>query len=388
MFVVPLRRILLPVAVFAFMACHDTAGTRQPAGPPVERTVTAVALDSLPHLAVTDGHLVCLADGQSPCPIDLATANWVHNDRFATWESNRQVQIWSPNQADPQTVGEVGTGIGQYRMVVAVAANGAGYFVIDAASNNLLLFDGTGHYQSSVPVPPSGMTHATGFAGDVALLQLILPTAADSPATFEVREIQGPGDTLGRTVLKLPLPWLRIRNGRTTRELPLFPVLPSYGIGADSDIVWSPGDVFSVRRQSPSGALRWSLSSTVTGPAVTPEEITLERARLGPTPDAAAAARFDSSVALSAKFHAAITGLLLAHDGRVLVVGAQLPGRDSVDLYSLTNSGEPMGRFSLPRRSRVLLFNGDSLLVQRPGPNVNQELRWLLLHAGGGATTP
>jgi hypothetical protein len=383
MFVVPVRWFFAPLAVFALTACHDAAGTRQPAGPPVERSVTAAALDSLPQLAVTDGHLVCLADGQAPCPVDLATANWVHNDRFATWESNRQVQIWSPNQPDPQTVGEAGAGIGQYRTVVAVAANGTGYFVIDAASNNLLLFDGKGQYQSSVPVAPSGMTHAIGFAGDIPLLQLIQPTTADSPAVFEVREIEGPGDTLGRTVLKLPLPWLRIRNGRAVRELPLFPVLPSYAIAADSDIVWSAGDVFSVRRQSPSGALRWSLSSTVTGPAVTPEEIRLERARLGPTPDAAAAARFDSSVALSAKFHAAITGLVLAHDGRVLVVGAQLPGRDSVDCYSLTNSGEPKGRFSLPRRSRVLLFDGDSLLVQRPGPNMNQELRWLLLRPGG-----
>jgi hypothetical protein len=388
MFAVPVRWILAPVAAFAFTACHDAAGTRQPAGPPVERTVTAATLESLPRLEVTDGHLVCLADGQSPCPVDLATANWVHDDRFATWEPNRQVQIWSPNQPNPLTIGEVGAAIGQYRAVVSVAANGPGYFVIDAASNNLLLFDGKGHYQSSVPVAPSGMTHATGFAGDIPLLQLILPTAADSPAVFEVRELEGPGDTLGRSVLKLPLPWLRIRDGKPARELPLFPVLPSYAIAADSDVVWSAGDVFSVRRQSASGPLRWSLSSTVTGPAVTPEEIKLDRAQLGPTPDAAASARFDSSVALTAKVHAAITGLVLAHDGRVLVVGAQTPARDSIDFFSLSNSGEPKGRFTLPRRSRVLLFNGDSLLVQRPGANMNQELRWLILRPGGAAPAP
>ncbi|HEY8062645.1 MAG TPA: hypothetical protein VID74_07600 [Gemmatimonadales bacterium] len=388
MFAVPVRWILAPVAAFAFTACHDAAGTRQPAGPPVERTVTAATLDSLPRLEVADGHLVCLADGQSPCPVDLATANWVHDDRFATWEPNRQVQIWSPNQPNPLTIGEVGAAIGQYRAVVSVAANGPGYFVIDAASNNLLLFDGKGHYQSSVPVAPSGMTHATGFAGDIPLLQLILPTAADSPAVFEVRELEGPGDTLGRSVLKLPLPWLRIRDGKPARELPLFPVLPSYAIAADSDVVWSAGDLFSVRRQSASGPLRWSLSSTVTGPAVTPDEIKLDRAQLGPTPDAAVSARFDSSVALTAKVHAAITGLVLAHDGRVLVVGAQTPARDSIDFFSLSNSGEPKGRFTLPRRSRVLLFNGDSLLVQRPGANMNQELRWLILRPGGAAPAP
>jgi hypothetical protein len=126
----------------------------------------------------------------------------------------------------------------------------------------------------------------------------------------------------------------------------------------------------------------------VTGPAVTPDEIKLDRAQLGPTPDAAVSARFDSSVALTAKVHAAITGLVLAHDGRVLVVGAQTPARDSIDFFSLSNSGEPKGRFTLPRRSRVLLFNGDSLLVQRPGANMNQELRWLILRPGGAAPAP
>jgi hypothetical protein len=350
------------------------------------RTVTAGALDSLARFSVTDGHLVCLADGQSPCPVELATANWMHGGRFATWEPNRQVQVWSPNQSNPETIGEAGGGTGQYRAVVSVAANGAGYFVIDAAANNLLLFDGKGHYQSSVPIQPSGMSHATGFAGDIPLLQLILPTAVDSPAAFEVRELEGPGDTLGRTVLRLPLTWLRIREGKPSRQLPLFPVLPSYAIARNRDIIWSAGDVFAVRRQSDSGALRWSLTGDASGPAVTPDDIAHERAQLGATPDAAATERFDSSVALSARFYSAITGLILAPDGRVLVAGSQVPGRDSLDYYSLSSSGEPKGRFTLPRRSRVLLFDGDSLLVQRPGPNMNQELRWLLV--GPAAVSP
>lgn len=360
-------------------ACHEAAPARNPAGPPVQRTVTAATLDSLPQLAVTDGHLVCLADGESPCPVGLATANWLHDGRFATWEPNRQVQIWSPNQPNPQTLGEVGSAAGQYRMVISVAASGAGYIVVDAAASRLLRFDGTGRFQSSVPTPPSRMTHVAGFAGDVPLLQLIRPTAPDSPAAFEVRETDGPGDTLGRTVLTLPLAWLRIRDERPSAPLPLFPVLPSYTIAGDSDIVWSAGDVFSVRRQSAAGVLHWSLRSDATGPAVTADEIARARAQLGSAPATAAKARFDSSVVQTAKFHAAITGLLLADDGRVLVVGAQVPARDSIDFYRLSNTGQPEARFSLARRSRVLLFGGDSLLVQRPGANMHQELQWLVL---------
>jgi hypothetical protein len=360
-------------------ACHDAAPARSAAQPPMQRAISAAALDSLPSLVVSDGHLVCLADGQSPCPIDFATANWLHAERFASWEANRQVQIWSPNQPDPQTLGEVGSADGQYRLVVSVAASGTGFVVIDAASNRVLRYDAGGKFQSSVPTAPTSLAHAAGFAGDVPLLQLIRPTAPDSPAVFEVRELDAPGDTIGRTVLRLSLDWLRLRDARPSATLPLFPVLPAYAIAADSDIVWSAGDVFALRRQSPAGALRWSLTSDVPGPAVTADEIAQARTQAAPERDPAAKARFDSSLAATAKFHAAITGLLVAADGRVLVVGAQVPARDSIDFYSLGNSGQLHGRFTLPRRSRVLLFGGDSLLVQRPGANVNQELRWLVL---------
>ena len=373
------------LAALLAAACHSAApAASAPPGPPPERTITAAGLDSLPHAAVTNAHLVCLSDGQSPCPIGLATANWLHGGRFATWEPNRQVQIWSPNQPDPQTLGEAGTDDSQYQSVVSVAASGSGFVILDAAHNHLLRFGANGRYQSLVPTPPTRMTFLTGYAGDVPLLQLIEPAAADSPAVFDVREIDAPGDTIGHSVLKLPLPWLRIRDGRTTAPLPLFPVLPAYTVAPDSDVIWSTGATLAVRRQSAAGSLRWSLTSDVTGPPVTPEEIAAARAQLGRAPTAAALASFDSSVARTAKVHSAVTALLLASDGRVLVAGAQTPARDSVDYLSLDATGRPMLRFALPRQSRVLLFAGDSLLVQRAGANLHPELRWLLIGSPPG----
>jgi hypothetical protein len=377
--VTDMKAVTLTTLLIFGSACRKSSPPNLTLQEPVERTLTAATLDSLPEMPVSEAHLVCLADGESPCPVDLATANWLHDGRFATWEPNRPVQIWSPNQPNPETLGEIGSGDGQYRAVATVAASGNGYVVIDAAAGQLLRYDVSGRFQSGVPTPPSHMTRLTGFIGDIPFTQLILETGAGSPARFEVREIDGPGDTLGRAVLKLPLPWLRIRDGRPSAPLPLFPVLPSYTIAADSDVVWSAGDVFAVHRQSASGVLRWSLASDVTGPAVTAKEIDEARAQIGSKPDRATRARFDSSVALTPKFHAAITGVLLGSDGRVLVVGAQVPARDSVDFYSLGNTGQPEGKFSLPRRSRVLLFSGDSILVQRPGANMHLELRWLLV---------
>lgn len=367
----------------AVAACHGAPATRRLTGPAVVRTITQGGLDSLPRLAITDGHLVCLADGQNPCPIQLATANWAHDGKFATWEPNRPVQVWSPNDPNPMSVGEVGDAPNQYRMVASAAADGRGYDVVDGAGNYLLRFNSKGQFESSVPIPPSRMTRATGFAGDIPLMQLILAAAADSPAVFEVREIAAPGDTLGRTVVSLRLPWLRIRDGRPIRELPLFPVLPSYAIAPDSDVVWTAGDLFNVRRQTATGTLQWSLTSDAPGPLVTSDEIARMRAQFASTADSAARARFDSSAAVSGKYHPAITGILLAHDDRVLLVGPPIPGRDSLDFYALSDTGMPTGRFALPVRSRVLLFAGDSLLVQRPGANVQQELHWLRIGSPG-----
>ena len=373
-----MRRFLLGLLVLT--ACRDTKPTASAApAQSITHTTTAAALDSLPTIPVTNGRLVCLSDGQKPCPTGTATANWLHGGSFTTWEPHHQIQIWTPNKTDPQLLGELGAGEAQYDFVVSVAATRTGYIVLNASGMRALRYNANGKVESSLPFPPVSMTHATGYSGDVPFYQVIHEAGQDSAAEFELREIDGPGDTIGRTVLKSKLNWLRLRDGRPAAPVPLFPILPSYAIAADSDVVWSAGELFSIERRSPAGRVRWSLTSDAPGPAVTAADIAAARSRLPDGADKAQKSRFDSIVAATAKFHPAVGAVYVAPDGRVIVAGFPVASHDSVRYVVLSNTGQPVGRFSLPRSTRVLLFSGDSALAQRAGANAQRELRWLVV---------
>jgi hypothetical protein len=353
---------------------------------PVERTVTAAQLDSLPQLAATDGRLICQSDGASPCPISAAIANWLRDGTFATWELHRQVQIWSPGKVDPTALGESGAGENKYNYVVSVAATPSGYQIIDGSPPHVLLYDRAGKYLSSRPIPPVALTRAMGFSGTVTFMQSVRASSADSisPATFELRQIDSPGDTLGISAVKLQLPWLRMKRMQAVQDsvagpVPLFALLPPFTFTPDSDVVWSTGERFAIKRQSSQGALRWSIASDVAGPPVGADEISKLRSQFLAKAPPQLLASFDSNAAHTGKTHPAIVGLLAAPDGRVLVVGPSMITRDSVTFYTVDNGGMVTAKFDLPKGARVLLFAGDSLAVQRAGANAQPELRWLLL---------
>lgn len=350
-------------------------------GEPATRTISAGALDSLPRLIVSDGQLVCLSDGQKPCPVAMAMANWLDNGRYATWEAHRPIQLWTPGVVDPVLLGSVGTGDSLYEFPVAVAKSGTGMIVLSAAGAHALRYNANGKFTSSIPFPALSITHATGFQGSIPFYQVIRERGADSGALFELREIETPGDTSGVLMFKQDLDWLRVQGARPVAPLPLYPILPSYMIAADSDVVWGSGQLFALERRARSGTLRWSLTSDATGPAVTKEEVAEARAKLPLDAAKGAWAHFDSSVAITGKFHPAIGAIILAKDGRVLVVGVPVSSLDSVKYVTLSRMGEPTGQFLLPRVNRVLLFAGDSVLVQRPGANAQPELRWVVTKA-------
>ncbi len=367
------------VAVGALAGCHDSAAPARPVANGVERTITQASLDSLAVIHATDGRLLCLSDGRSACPFNAVTANWMHDGRFATWEPNRLVQIWTPGDKDPRPLGEVGTNLHQYGNVLSVMAAKDGYTLIDGQGPRVLHYDAKGVYQSGMPIPPLSVVHAVGFSSDVAILQLIRSVQPGGPATFEIRQINTPADTTGPSVLKVPLPWLHIRDDHPSAAVPLFPVLPSFAFAADSDIVWSPGDTFVVHRQSLSGQSRWTLRSTVTGPPIAAGELAAMRLNIQQRGDTASLTRFDSSAAHTGAHRGALAGILVARSGRVLAVSLPVTTRDSVDYFVINDDGKLAGRFLLPRTTHVLLFAGDSLLAQRPGANAQLELRWLMV---------
>lgn len=372
-----MRWILLGAALCAACAPTKPEASKAPA-PPVRRTITAAGLDSLPRITPTDGRLVCLADGVSTCPTTPVTANWLRDGMYATWEQHKVIEIWHPGQTDPTPLGDIGEADSLYDAVLSVAATPGGFVVISLIGQHLLTYNAKGKFLASLPIPPVRLSRTTGYSGSVPFSQIIHEAGQDSVAEFEVRLVDGPGDTIGKPVLKARLDWFKLHGDRAIAPLPLFPTLPSYAFAPDSDIVWSPGNVLNVERRAPDSTIRWSLTSDVPGAAISPADLKATRARI-PAADKARLANFDSSAAHTGKFYPAVAGLLLARDGRVLVSGPAVPGRDSVTYYLLGNRGEPTATFALPERTHALLFDGDSVLVQRAGANANQELRWLVV---------
>ena len=328
---------------------------------------------------MTDGRLICLSDGHSPCPTSAAAANWLHDGRFATWEPHHPILIWTPAKTDPQMLGEIGHDSTQIDVVISVAANGTGYTILNGAGMHVMRYNAAGALESTVPFPQETITHETGYSRDIAFYQVITEGGRDSAASFDVRIIDGPGDTVGHSVLKTSLDWLRLRDSRPTVPLTLFPILPAYAFATDSDVVFSQGDLFTIVRRSPAGKVRWTLTSDAPGLAVTDSDIAAARSRIPRDASKELRARFDSSVANTPKFLPAVGGVYVAADGQVVLGSVGGPSRDSARYTVLSSTGEPIGRFLLPTATRVLLFAGDSILAQRAGANAQPELRWLMI---------
>lgn len=360
----------LTAAALLIGACGDTKATG------VERMITAATLDSLPIVTLTDGGQVCSADGRSLCPLQTAVANWITSDRFALWEPGRPVGAWRVGDTVAVPIGNLGEVAGQYLNPSAVGTNGSGdILVVDARTDSLLRYDSQGKFLDSKSLPKMFGLTAWGFSGSVAVMQRITAKDSLSPAELELRVLKSAGDSAGRIVLHTVIPWLHLDNNEVSAALPLFQVPPIYAVDNDGGLTWSSGERLWVRRLSPSGDIEWTVSSTLTGPAISPNEIAARRQELqaGGVP----AIDLDSMVARTPATHAAVTGILVGRDGRILVGRTNIPGSDSVSYIVLAKDGAPVSRLTLSSRVHPLLLSGDSLLVHRPTEGEPWEVRWL-----------
>ena len=74
-----------------------------------------------------------------------------------------------------------------------------------------------------------------------------------------------------------------------------------------------------------------------------------------------------------------VGGVTTLPDGRVIVAGVNVPRDSAAVFYRLDTEGVPVARFTLDRRARILLAEGDSLLLHRPTEGEPWELRWVRL---------
>lgn len=370
--------LLASLPLLALAACTPDLA---PTGELVERHLDDSAFAALPSIAVTDGPLVCTSIGDDKCPLRSAAANRLDAERIALWEPGAVVRVWRPGDSLGTPVGRAGGEGSQYRLAIAIRADGDRYQLITADSGwRQLEIDRDGTLRNQVRVPVYAPLTLVGYVGSQPVRHQMRGWTTGEGGRLTVTLLEHATDTTGRELLSTPVRWL---IGGTASMPPLPPLVaanPSWALAPGHGIVWSPGDAFVVEYRDVRGDPRWRL----TGPPAPPvseldlavrDSVVREASRLLPFEDLDYASMRDRSDST----HPAVSSLAIAPTGEVIVGLAAIPSRDSTDYLRIARDGEPLGRFALDRRTRILLVEGDSMLVHRPTEGEPWEVRWMRL---------
>jgi hypothetical protein len=354
--------------------------------PPTEHQLSDAELSALPRLEAADGRLVCTATGRELCPLGTAIANRLGGDRIALWEPGRQVLVLDGKNASGRPFGAQGLDVGQYAVALAVGPFKNGIAIVDGRRNKLVQLNAEGDFEREDDLPPPTVNAAPGFIGDLPVLQTIRAESDSGIAQLRVEILQSQRERGGTLVLDVPISWLRLRGDSAVSFTPLFAPSPVYAVDQDETIVWSPGDAFRLERRTFAGKVKWSLASDRRGLAVTAGDIERRREEIVRNAPAGQLrlGELDSMTAVNGPEHPVISGILLEPQGRVLVAGSVAPTRDSVEYLLLDRDGRPTNRFTMQRRTRPLIFAGDSMLVHRPTEGEPWEVRWMMLKPAKG----
>ena len=368
-----MRQTLLPLLMVA-AACGDAA--------PPQTTVTTLsdsAIAALPELTVTPASLVCTSLGVDGCPLRSAVANRLDDGRIAVWEPGFTVYAFAPGDTNGTPIGSAGAG-GAYRHAVAVAQLGASRYqlILYGPQWRAMEIDDAGEITRVDTLPNPGLLTAIGYVGRQLIRQRMHAWSSDSGGRFTVTLLDKVTDTTGSTLLHVPLPWLRGEDPNAPPLPPLIASAPTWSLAPDGDVVWSPGDRLIVERRSPAGQVRWRIEGGP-GPLVSEEDL---NARESVVRTAAQGMPYAEEYFLGMRMRSdtllpAVSGLTVTPAGDVSVARSVSPSRPVIDYLRLDPSGQPTGRFTLDGRIRILLAEGDSLLVHTPTESEPWEVRWM-----------
>jgi hypothetical protein len=368
-----MRRQFAPFLILA-AACGDSPSPASQAP-----ALTDSAIGQLPVLAVEPGALVCTSIGADGCPLRGAVANRLEDGRIALWEPGFTIYLFGAGDTLGTPVGLAGPA-GQYNYAVAATAVGRDRYRLILADQPWRAIDinSAGEISRVDTLPDPGILTAVGYIGMRLVRQRMSGWLDDSGGTFTVTLLDRTTDSTGRVVLETPLPWLHGGNQNGPPVPPLIASSPSWTLTDDGDLVWSPGDRLSIERRSPSGRVRWHLDGDP-GPPVSVEDLTARDSLMRVATDLMPYSdeHFAEMRARADSLHPAVTGVIVTPVGDVLVARTVFPTRDSVEYLRISADGQPLGRFALDRRIRILLADGDSLLTHTPTEGEPWEVRWM-----------
>lgn len=372
------RRIALPTIALAALlaACGPEADSAT-----VSVTLDSAAIAALPELMAEPGTLLCTATGHDGCPLHNAVANRLADGSIAIWEPGMTIHRFVPGDSVSRPLGQAGAG-GSYVNAMAIASTGTNRYRVVTYDGEwrVLTFDGAGNVQRTELIADPGMLNAVGFVGSQPVRQGMSGWGTDTAGHLTVTLLDRITDTSGTVILDTPVRWLRGGTEETGPIPPLLASTPVWTLTADGDLVWSPGDRLVVERRTRDGRVKWRLDGPA-GRAITGGELDAREAvvrgeaRHLPFTDEDYAEMRRRSDSL----RAAVVGLTSTPDGRVIL--SQGPSADGrgIDFLRLAADGTPEARFRLDPRVKVLVAEGDSLLVHTPTEGEPWEVRWMRL---------
>lgn len=347
-------------------------------GNPVVHVLDAAAIEALPALQYQSGQLVCVADGHDDCPLNSAYANRLGDRTVAVWEPGRRVLLLHAGDSVPAALGGE-DGDRNYGAVAAIAQAGNRSYQLVTVDGGwrTITVSTTGEVLATNPLATPEPMNSVGFVGNIPVMQKISSEQGDT-AVLTVERLRAVKDTSGQVLLAHPLPWLRGSQGSTPQLFPLIAASASWTLSADGDLIWSPGDSLVVERRDPRGKVRWRLAGGV-GLPVTEADLDARMKLIDSLFDAIPLVDEDRAImrSSSADHHPAVSGLTATSTGGVYVSGTATSATDSVEIFRLAPDGTPDGKFTLPRTTRILLAEADSILVHQPTEGEPWELRWL-----------
>lgn len=380
----PRSVISLAVLTIALAACGGGSARDAAPTPTITRELDSAALAALPIDSVTNAHRLCLATGYDPCPLRYPMAVRLDAKEIALWQPGRPIGIARAGDTTLHQLGTFGSPGASYATVMAIRRQGSGYEVVDVKNGmyGLVRLNASGGQTGRTPLPHVGSLATVGFLGGDIVTQDFRGWERDGTGALIVKKLRDATDTIGTTILEAPVEWMKGGSSAGPLPRPFFASAPLWTRVTGGDLIWSPGDVFRIERKEPSvtGAIRWVLTGP-DGPRVTPEDMALRekeiRGALSGLP--LTEEEFASMRSRSDSLVPPISGFVPYPDGGLLVMGPLSPSLATTTWLRLDPKGKPVSRFSLDSRARVLLAEGDSVLVHRPTESEPWEVVWMRL---------
>ncbi len=355
-----------------------------PAAAPVERHLDAAALAALPVDTLAAGRQVCLATGYDACPLHFAMAVRLDDAEIALWEPGHPIGILHAQDSLPRALSQFGRPDAPYPTVMAIRKHGNGYEVIDveAGGYGLVRLDADGAQVERTPLPHVGALATMGYLAGEPVLQDFTGWQSGEPGMLTVRRLKAPTDSIGTLMLEVPVPWMQGGSDAGPSPRPFFAASPLWTRLAGGDLVWSPGGAFRIERRAPTvtGKVKWILTGPG-GPPVTAHDLDLREATIREALSGVPLANeeFDQMRTRSDSTVPPLSGFVPLPDGRLLVMGPLAPSQSTTTWLVLDRDGAPVSRFDLDTRARVILAEGDSVLVHRPTASEPWEVIWMRL---------